>query len=193
MTEVVTTAWNLGAAGSINGYPIDGEYVAKWNPQCCFKCKMVDAKGSNEGVSTPVMFLTAEMWSPRYENTFYTIKMEKFELISSPQEWMKAPSLIKGKTSFPAYYYKIDVCCGHASHSVLRRYSEFVWLRKTLESTIQIPEMPPGTCFFQAQDDKFAQNRLEQLRDFLEGFLQCPGVSSDTAVVSFLELTSLAT
>lgn len=112
MTEVVTTAWNLGAAGSINGYPIDGEYVAKWNPQCCFKCKMVDAKGSNEGVSTPVMFLTAEMWSPRYENTFYTIKMEKFELISSPQEWMKAPSLIKGKTSFPHTTIKLTFAAG---------------------------------------------------------------------------------
>jgi len=38
----------------------------------------------------------------------------------------------------------------------------------------------------------FAKNRLEQLREFLEGFLSQPGIAKDPRVVAFLELDRFA-
>lgn len=140
--------------------------------------------------SVPEAFLASDQWSPRFENTFFTVKHEGFELVQSSPEPDEPSDMFKGKGVFPAYYYKIDVCCGHAKHTVLRRYSQFAWLVSKVprDTRPDAPEMPPKTWICQPQDATFAQNRLEQLQEFLEGFLQRPGIAADSAVVAFLEL-----
>lgn len=142
----------------------------------------------------PSAFLASDQWSPRFENTFFTVKLGSFELLSSPPESDEPSGVFKGKGAFPAYYYKIDVCCGHAKHTVLRRYSQFVWLVSTVprDTRPDAPEMPPKTWICQPQDDIFAQNRLEQLRDFLGEFLQRPRIATDPTVTAFLELERFA-
>ena len=83
------------------------------------------------------MFLSYEHWSPRYDDTFFTIKMDTYNLFdntpppssssstSSDQVASRtstsssssnnamvetdSSSLIGGNASFPAYYYKIDI------------------------------------------------------------------------------------
>lgn len=142
-----------------------------------------------EKSNAPRAFLASDQWSPRFETTFFTVKMESFELRTSyPQD--DSPDVPKGKGTFPAYYYKIDVYCGHAKHSVLRRYSQLVWLVSNVprDNRPDSPEMPPGTWICQPQNAAFAQNRLEQLRDFLQAFLQRPEVASHPLVAAFLEL-----
>ena len=48
---------------------------------------------------------------------------------------------------------------------------------------------PPKTCPWQTQDEDFAQNRLEELREFLTDALKRPGVASHPAVKQFLLLS----
>jgi hypothetical protein len=139
----------------------------------------------------PVMYLVDEDWSPRFEGQFFTVKMEAAELLSSAPASTANPK-IGAKSTFPAYYYKIDVFCGYTTRSVFRRYSQFYWLYNQLprDNSEAAPVMPPGTCFFQPQDDLFAQNRLDQLREFLRDLLLQPGNASHRAVAVFLELDS---
>lgn len=135
----------------------------------------------------PEMFLAADNWSPRFENTFFTVKLESFELLQSDPETITSSVLSKGKGNFPAYFYKIDVLCGHERQSVLRRYSQFDWLASVVRADA---EMPPKTWICQMQNDSFAQNRLEQLREFLDELLATPGVAKEPAVIAFLALDS---
>jgi hypothetical protein len=143
----------------------------------------------------PAMYLAHEDWSPRYEkSTFYTVKVEAVELLdddSAPPPPVN--SIISGKSNLPAYYYRVDVYCGHSKRSVFRRYSQFHWLYKQLpRAATPTVSMPPGTCFCQPQEEAFAANRLEQLREFLRDVLQTPGYASHPSVVAFLELNELA-
>ena len=145
-------------------------------------------------MNLPAMFLASDQWSPRFENTFFTVKMEGFELIRSIPTSDESSTVSAGKRTVPAYYYKVDVCCGHTKYTVLRRYSQFVWLASMVppDDSPEAPEMPPKSWICQRQDDVFAQNRLEQLRDFLEHLLQRPGRATDASVVAFLELEKCA-
>lgn len=150
-------------------------------------------------MSVPAMFLAFEDWSPRFESTFYTIKMESYELVGSPPEANSISSSstrLEGKYSFPAYYYRIEILCGKSKHSVLRRYSQFASLYRKIaqdhRNGANDPSLPPGTCLCQPQDESFAQNRLEQLREFFGDILQLQGVSSHPAIVGFLELEAFA-
>ena len=145
----------------------------------------------------PVMYLAHEDWSPRFERTFYTVKMDGFELYTSalPSD----VSNIGGKATLPAYYYKIIVFCGHQRRTLLRRYSQFEWLYSHLPPSIaQYDEpliFPPKTpCHFlcQPQNDRFAQIRMEQLQDFLRDILIRRGAAQHDAVAKFLELEALA-
>ena len=142
----------------------------------------------------PEMFLAADQWSPRFQSTFFTVKMETMDLCGArPPESSTEPSRIPpGKNTFPAYYFKIVVFSGHAKHSVLRRYSQFDWLVSKVSIGTNTPKMPPKAWICQPQDKAFAKNRLEQLREFLEGFLSQPGIAKDPRVVAFLELDRLA-
>jgi len=140
------------------------------------------------------MFLASDHWSPRFENTFFTVKMEAFELQTSHPAGNEPLGVAQGKGTFPAYYYKIDVCCGHSKHSVLRRFSQFVWLVSKVQpdKPPDAPQLPPGTWICQSQNAAFARNRLEQLREFLQTFLQRPEVASHPVVAAFLELDKFA-
>lgn len=142
--------------------------------------------------SAPILYLVPEHWSPRYENTTFTVKVEQTVLMSSAPS---SSSFVGGKSNFPAYYFKVDVFCARKTRSVCRRYSQFQWLYKRLpriDDNGELPPLPPGTCFCQPQNETFAQNRLEQLREFLRDILQRPGYSSHPAVITFLELDVIA-
>lgn len=153
----------------------------------------------------PMMYLAFEDWSPRFDSqTFYTIKVDGYELrtpdmglptTSSPGNNSSPPSTTAGgKTNLPAYYYKIIVCCGHQTNTIMRRYSQFEWLYRTLPKSVTTYEEPlilPPKCSCQQQNDSFAQNRMEQLRDFLRDALVRRGVAEHDATVQFLELNFL--
>jgi hypothetical protein len=149
-----------------------------------------------QSTATPVHFLGHEHWSPRFDSEFFTVKMETVESLAAPPTF--DPS-IGGNSNHPAYYYKIDVFCAHSSRSVYRRYSQFHKLYQQLcssrprdDTTADPLVMPPRTCFCQPQDKHFAENRLEQLREFLRDALQRPGYATHPAMVLFLELNEIS-
>ncbi|KAG7339142.1 PX domain containing protein [Nitzschia inconspicua] len=150
--------------------------------------------------SVPVMYLAYEDWSPRFETTFYTIRIDGYELVTttSATATMTTTSLRNGgKTNLPAYYYKIAVFCGHHRRTVLRRYSQFEFLYKHLPMPViqydnEILALPPKSpCLCQPQNDAFAQNRMEQLQEFLRDVLIRRGAAQHDAVAKFLELEDL--
>jgi hypothetical protein len=145
---------------------------------------------------TPVMYLSHEDWSARYESSFFTIKMDSVE---QRGEAPPMDPMITGKTNHPAYYFQIDVFCEYTTRPVFRRYSHFKWLFHQLCGSPPSQErgeepliMPPGSCFFMPQDEKFAENRMEQLREFMRDLLQRPGYATHPAVIVFLELDTIA-
>ena len=151
--------------------------------------------------SQELLFLSFESWSPRFDSNFYTIKMEHKESLSSIPTTSERPEQVPGKHHHPAYYYIINVFRERQQHSVFRRYSQFQWLYDELQKSNhtqpshsdeeRIPPMvfPPKTCPWQTQDEDFAQNRLEELREFLTDALKRPGVASHPAVKQFLLLS----
>jgi hypothetical protein len=177
---------------------------------------------------TPEMYLAFEDWSPRFETIFYSFKIESFELRTSlpsasssssrSSSVSAGPISVPGKTTLPAYYYKIKVLCGHKSRIVLRRYSQFRWLYDRLPYEVKtgntttsdrqgddddddddtspppLPPLsfPPPTWCCQPQNDAFAQNRSEELREFLRDALVRRGAATHDAVGTFLELDALA-
>jgi PX domain len=142
-----------------------------------------------------VLYLPKEDWSPRYDSTFFTVKLEGKKILLEPPT--DVPSSIGGKSNHPAYYYETVVYREHNKQTLLRRYSQFKWLYDQLRASpptddqnpnAQPIHMPPGTCPFQWQSDAFAQNRLEQLGEFINDVLARPGYASHPAVATFLEL-----
>ena len=88
-----------------------------------------------------LMFLPKDQWSPRYEETFYSVKLEGFEKLTvKPPPTTTCTTatatstanatihLPPGNASFPAYYYRVTIYRGHQTNTVLRRYSQFKWL-----------------------------------------------------------------
>ena len=152
-----------------------------------------------------LMYLSLESWSPRFDSNFYTIKMDQKEFLqSAPAEdsdSVDAPP--PGKHQHPAYYYRIDVFRERHQHSVVRRFSQFRWLYDQIAgySPPQTQEegmppldpivFPPKTCPWHTQDEEFAQNRLEGLREFLTDVLRRPGIASHPAVRQFLKLNEV--
>ena len=149
-----------------------------------------------------MMYLTKDDWSPRYDSTFYTVKVAEKTLIQATDGLPSVPSSIKGRDHLPAYYYTVNVQREHNQTSLLRRYSHFYWLYQQLKSDPPVDpssgrhvsegpiRMPPGICqCFQGPSDRFAQNRMEQLDRFLEDVLKRPGYANHPAVITFLELS----
>ena len=143
----------------------------------------------------PVMYLEHDDWSPRYQDTFYTVRLEHFELLTSPRPVVDAAYLpsnhqLGGKTNFPAYYYKLEVFCGrHRPKTVFRRYSQFKWLYENLSNeTLSFPLAGVGCIFCSPQTDNFANNRKGDLKDFLEEALSRREIASHEIVAQFLEL-----
>lgn len=146
-------------------------------------------------MATPEMYLAHEDWSPRFEKTFYTVKMEGYEFLQSLPATTTANPSIGGKNNFPAYYFNVKIFCGHESRVVQRRYSQFKWLHEQLQRSISHegePLMLPPGSWCQPQNDDFAQNRSELLKDYLRDALVRKGVAKHDAVVRFLELDSFA-
>jgi hypothetical protein len=79
---------------------------------------------------------------------------------------------------------------------VQRRYSDFGWLRSSLEKRFPglfLPALPPkelaGNTFSSAEVDpssKFILNRLQQLRFFLSSLVKIHLLRGDPGVVAFL-------
>jgi hypothetical protein len=150
------------------------------------------------------MFLAFENWSPRFEKHFFTFQMQSVGLQSSAPSSNSSDEtttstrsdmvVVGGKTNHPAYYYRIDIYCGHERATIYRRYSQFYWLYKTLAplGRDEPLSMPPGSCFWRPQDDAFAKNRMDQLSEFLEDALKMPDMASHPAVFSFLELGAVS-
>lgn len=145
------------------------------------------------------MYLPIDQWSPRFDSTFFSIKIE------SAQRFENAPVVkegIGGKTHCPAVYFDVVVFCEHQRKVLHRRYSNFYWLYEPVknfhpppvegDTTIYEPlSMPPGTCFMRPQDDEFIKNRKLQLMEFVDDLLSRPGYSEHPAVRLFFELDDL--
>lgn len=134
------------------------------------------------------MYLSADVWSARYERKFFTVKLEGYELADGKSPIAHCPDTIKANSTFPAYYYRVVICCGHDRTVVLRRYSQFKWLWKELMLEGKPHTFPPGTCPWQRQDDRFAAQRMQELYTFLDELLQQLPSAQHTAVSAFLEL-----
>jgi hypothetical protein len=144
---------------------------------------------------TKLVYLPKDVWSRRYDSTFYTFKFEGKQLLSEPPEGHK--NIGGGETNKNAWYYDVVVFREHAKTTVQRRYSEFKWLYDQVLKNPPMDEqapnassirMPPGTCPFQWQSEAFAQNRSEELSEFMGDLLGRPGYAAHPAVVTFLEL-----
>lgn len=145
-----------------------------------------------------LMYLPIDQWSSRFDSNFYSVKIESKELLSEcPASTFTPP----GRNNHPAYYYLITVFRAKEKKIVPRRYSHFRWLYDQIvdykyaprHPDIELPAlqpmvMPPKTCPWQQQDDDFAQNRLEQLQEFLTDALTRPGIANHPAVKQFLDL-----
>jgi hypothetical protein len=148
------------------------------------------------------MYLAHEDWSPRFENTFYTITIDGFEKMKEQPRPPTSSFSVMGNTTLPAYYYRIVVRCGHDRHVVWRRYSQFQWLYRELFTTTDLDEEQPPLylprsepclgCPWRPQDDAFAQTRMDDLHDFLRDALVRRGVARHDAVAKFLELEAFA-
>ena len=155
---------------------------------------------SGQEIRRALMYLPFSYWSPRYDSSFYTVKVDGRERII--EDLPLVPDEVGGKQDLRAYYYRVTVYREREKTSFLRRYSQFHWLYDQISAkpptiTNEQRENSPGTpirmpaksCpFIQRQDENFARNRQELLSQFLEDILGRPGYASHEAVCAFLEL-----
>ncbi|XP_078391311.1 sorting nexin-10B [Cetorhinus maximus] len=102
-----------------------------------------------------------------------TIKDKRKEFISV---WVRDPR-IKKEDSWHSYVdYEICVhtnsmCFTKKTSCVRRRYREFAWLRQRLQDNavlISLPEFPPKSPFFSANNAQHVEQRRQGLQEFLE-------------------------
>ncbi|XP_068603671.1 sorting nexin-10A [Brachionichthys hirsutus] len=83
-----------------------------------------------------------------------------------------------------------SMCFRKKTSCVRRRYSEFVWLRHSLEQNalvIDVPKLPPWNPFFSARNMEQVSQRMKGLQTFLEIVLQVPLLLSDSRLHLFLQ------
>ncbi|XP_068189655.1 sorting nexin-10A [Antennarius striatus] len=105
------------------------------------------------------------------------------------------PRLIKDDLWHTHVDYEIclhtnSMCFRKKSSCVRRRYSEFVWLRHSLEQNaliIELPKLPPWNPFFSARNMEQVSQRMKGLQEFLEIVLQVPLLLSDSRLHLFLQ------
>lgn len=153
-----------------------------------------------------LMYLPKKMWSPRYEDSFYTVRVDGFyRYESSPAEAMpSSDKRIGGHSHHPAYYYKVILNRSHATQQVWRRFSQFRWLLQQVKASPPVLRdvnaaeyhqgqepitLPPGTCW-PFQTDELAEKRVGLLGEFLDNLLSRPGYATHPAVLAFLELNN---
>ena len=161
----------------------------------------MDTQAKASDVALPaLMYLPKTEWSPRYDSTFYSVKIENKTLISDLHP--PCSNSLGGRTNLPAYYYTVTVYREHDKTSLLRRYSQFYNLYQELRrhppniaadqrtTFVETPiHMPPGTCPWLHRDsEEFLNARMEQLDEFLEDVLSRPGYANHPSVIAFLEL-----
>lgn len=152
-----------------------------------------------------MMFLPESKWSPRYGSQFYTIRMNSYVTLNSPTP---SPSdditfggdecsllLCNHNTKYPAVYYKIDVIRGNTQHTVLRRYSQFLYLCKKIgiterDNIMHKRQLPPKTGLFHRDSPEFLEERMEGLFKFLMDVLLRPECVNNKWVEAFLELST---
>lgn len=162
-----------------------------------------------------ILYLPRNQWSPRYDSTFYSLKLEgspQYLTTNPPSSSSSSSSsptssmlMLGGKTNLPAYYFEVVVYREHTKTTLLRRYSQFRWLydqlvqREYQSQTTEPPRpplhIPPKTCSLfplpcgQKNDgEALAKERMEGLEEFLNDALCRPGLANDPAVLSFLEI-----
>eukprot|EP00978_Attheya_sp_CCMP212_P008290 scaffold19457_cov49-Attheya_sp.AAC.6 len=158
-----------------------------------------------------MFYLPPEHWSPRYDSTFFTAKVEAYNKCNAspcPGE----PGHVGGNTHHPAVYYEVAIYCQHERWVCYRRYSNFHWMHMELLQSppvVELPDVsthaspraagagareedpimiPPKTCPFFRLNDEFLEQRRDDLNSFMNDFLQRPGSTTHPAVVTFLKL-----
>lgn len=153
-----------------------------------------------------LMYLPQKMWSPRYEDSFYTVRVDGFHKFESAPEdaaTAAAASGIGGHSHHPAFYYKVILNRSQTTKEMWRRFSQFQWLYRQVNASPPVLadanaaehqaqaeplKLPPGTCWWPVQSPQLAAKRVELLGEFLDNLLSRPGYASHPAVVAFLEL-----
>ncbi|XP_056273495.1 sorting nexin-10A [Pseudoliparis swirei] len=83
-----------------------------------------------------------------------------------------------------------SMCFRKKSSCVRRRYSEFVWLRHSLEQNaliMELPKLPPWNPFFSLKNAEQVAQRIKGFQEFLESVLQRPFLLSDSRLHLFLQ------
>ncbi|CAL9691090.1 unnamed protein product [Knipowitschia caucasica] len=83
-----------------------------------------------------------------------------------------------------------SMCFRRKWSSVRRRYSEFVWLRRSLEQNaliMELPKLPPWRPFFHLRGPDQLLLRMKGLQSFLEAVVQFPLMLSDSRLHLFLQ------
>ncbi len=150
-----------------------------------------------------MMFLPESKWSPRYGTQFYTIRMNSYVTLDTPTR--SSDNIIFGddecsllcnhNTKFPAVYYKIVVIRGNIQHTVLRRYSQFLYLCKKIDNfteraNLHKRHLPPKAGLFHRDSPEFLEERMEGLFKFLMDVLLMPECANNKWVEAFLELST---
>ena len=146
------------------------------------------------------LYLPKPQWSPRFEDSFYTVCVDGF------QRWDQSPAddtatttlSVGGHAHHPAFYYKVVLQRGSTRREMWRRFSQFAWLYHNVKASPPPPvdgappeaeplRLPPKTCWpFQSQE--LAAQRVQLLSSFLDDLLGRPGYASHPAVLAFLEI-----
>lgn len=151
-----------------------------------------------------LMYLPQGFWSSEYDDSFFSVKIEGKELLS---ELPPEPSFSVGRTTLPAFYFKVKVFRGRETKIVMRRFSQFYWLYSQVKARPPIEQgggldsnapllMPKKSSFFdfdffdfyKDRSETFANSRQKQLEKFLADLLGRPGYANHPAVIMFLEL-----
>jgi hypothetical protein len=142
------------------------------------------------------LYLDEKQWSPRFEETVYTVRVESFQRLDEAPD--NLPADIGGNTHHPCFYYKVVLRRARLTKTLWRRFSHFQWLYNNVrvdppttnqdDSPSNEPlKLPPGTCW-PFQSAKLGENRVELLSTFLDDMLSRQGYASHPSVVTFLEL-----
>lgn len=98
---------------------------------------------NNDPLEHHLLYLPRAMWSPRYDQSFYTFQIESCKYWkrkedmptrSTATEASAVAVSVGGKTNFPAWYYQIVIYRAREQYSVWRRYSQFRWLYQELRN-----------------------------------------------------------
>ncbi|KAM9823573.1 sorting nexin-10B-like [Neosynchiropus ocellatus] len=124
------------------------------------------------------------------EGFFETLSKNEFVSIC-----VRSPRTLKSKRWHAHIDYEIclhtnSVCFQKKTSCVRRRYSEFVWLRDSLEKNaldIDVPKLPPWNPFFSLGNAQQVAQRMEGLQEFLQIVIYTPLLLSDSRLHLFLQ------